>query len=352
MPKVEDYRECIETLVDVKVQYVIGVPPLDRSDPFLKGFRGWLAMCVAACGLASYQANWLSNRVIDGARQKFRTHLMGTSRSAVLMRDYLAYRFWGNRELKSREGIPALNEPLRDWVSSATMAVNARQEAWSAYRNYLENLPDQSETMFNENFGVRSVFQPPIIAYHVNGREHAHGEPDLVEDVGLLLGGLISDRVSGEDLIILSGGPGSGKSTFCRILASQLAAMPEMHPVFLRLRRAKEGTDITAFIEESMQRRGLIDRLSDLRLLSNLVLILDGFDELAMSSKARLRQFFNILHDELSHGPLRDAKVIVSGRDTLFPKGEGMPPGSHVLSLRPFDRERVRMWGSDVAEET
>ena len=341
----ENYRECLQTLTDVKVEYVIGVPPLDRSDPFLESFKQWLNMSLMACGLASYQASWLSSQVVDGARQKFRTHLMGTSRSAVLMRDYLALKGPGKTELSTQEGIPSLDEPLKAWVSAAVAPVNARKEAWTAYRDYLERLPDQSETMFNENFGVRSVFQPPIIAYHVNGREHAHGEPDLVEDVGLLLGGLISDRVSGEDLIILSGGPGSGKSTFCRVLASQLATMPEMHPVFLRLRRAKEGTDITAFIEESMQRRGLIDRLNDLRQLSNLILILDGFDELAMSSKARLRQFFNILHDELSHGPLRDAKVIVSGRDTLFPSGEGMPPGSHVLSLRPFDRDRVQMWG-------
>ena len=345
VPKMEDYRECLQALADAKVQYVIGVPPLDRSDPFLGSFKRWLVISLAACGVASYQANWVADQVVQGAQQKFRTHLMGTSRSAVLMRDYLALKGPRKTEVGSQEGIPALEEPLKDWISAATLAVNARQEAWAGYRDYLEKLPDQSETMFNETFGVRSVFQPPIIAYHVNGREHAHGEPDLVEDVGLLLGGLISDRISGEDLIILSGGPGSGKSTFCRVLASQLATMPEMHPVFLRLRRAKEGTDITAFIEESMQRRGLIDRLSDLRQLSNLVLILDGFDELAMSSKARLRQFFNILHDELSHGPLRDAKVIVSGRDTLFPRGEGMPPGSHVLTLRPFDRERVRMWG-------
>ena len=204
---------------------------------------------------------------------------MGTSRSAVLMRDYLALKGPRKAELSSQEGIPALGEPLKAWLSTAVAPVNARKEAWTAYRDYLERLPDQSETMFNENFGVRSVFQPPIIAYHVNGREHAHGEPYLVEDVGLLLGGLISDRVSGEDLIILSGGPGSGKSTFCRVLASQLAAMPEMHPVFLRLRRAKEGTDVRAVIEESMQRRGLIDRLNDLRQLSNLILILDGFDE-------------------------------------------------------------------------
>nr|WP_239523989.1 NACHT domain-containing protein [Geodermatophilus normandii] len=159
------------------------------------------------------------------------------------------------------------------------------------------------------------------------------------------MSGLLSARVPGHDLIILAGGPGSGKSTLCRVLASRLAKLPDLHPVFLRLRRVQEGTDMTTFIEDSLRRAGLIDRLADLRNVPNVILILDGFDELIMSSKNRLRQVFNQLRDELSVGPLAKAKVLVSGRDTLFPGGEGFPIGSHVLILQPFDRARVAAWG-------
>ena len=35
----------------------------------------------------------------------------------------------------------------------------------------------------------------------------------------------------------------------------------------------------------------------------------------------------------------------MSGRDTLFPNGEGLPYGSHVISLLPFDKNRVTLWG-------
>jgi hypothetical protein len=77
----------------------------------------------------------------------------------------------------------------------------------------------------------------------------------------------------------------------------------------------------------------------------NLVLILDGFDELVMASRARLRNFFNVLTEELTSGPLRFARAIVSGRDTLFPNGDGLPVGSHVLTLKPFDEPRVAIWG-------
>ena len=155
----------------------------------------------------------------------------------------------------------------------------------------------------------------------------------------------VSTRVSGDDLIILCGGPGSGKSTLCRMVASELAGGNEYHPVFLRLRRAKEGAEIKGFIEDFLREEGLILRLADLRQVPNLVLILDGFDELVAASRSRLRHFFNVLQEDVSAGPLKAARVIVSGRDTLFPNGEGLPYGSHVISLLPFDKNRVTLWG-------
>jgi hypothetical protein len=85
--------------------------------------------------------------------------------------------------------------------------------------------------------------------------------------------------------------------------------------------------------------------LADLGTVPNIVLILDGFDELVMASRSKLREFFNALKEDLSTGPLRRAKAIISGRDTLFPNGVGLPIGAHVISLVPFDRERIAAWG-------
>ena len=115
--------------------------------------------------------------------------------------------------------------------------------------------------------------------------------------------------------------------------------------MFLRLRRLKEGAEIKAFIEENLKDEGLIDRIAELREIPNLVLILDGFDELVMASRSRFREFFGNLRVDLTEGPLRRAKAIVSGRDTLFPGGAGLPPGSHVINLLPFDRVQIQAWG-------
>ena len=89
--------------------------------------------------------------------------------------------------------------------------------------------------MYNEDFGVREVFVKPQGTYAVAGAPSDAGRSQLVPDLGVLLGGLLTPRVANDDLIVLFGGPGSGKSTLCRVLASELAADEHVFPVFVRL---------------------------------------------------------------------------------------------------------------------
>jgi hypothetical protein len=335
---------CITGVLEAPVSYVIGSSPVLPGDPFVRAMSKWIHTCLQFAGIPTYALNVSPDSLTAAVTGAFQKSLYSSSRAGALMRNYLAIDKHSQPKRSTQEVLLSLEASLSNWLNKAESGPSSRDAAWRRYRNALKELPDAKETMFNEQFGVRAVFQPPIISYHVNSK-NSESSAQTVEDIGGLFGGLISDRVPGEDLIILSGGPGSGKSTICRVLASMLAEVEDIHPIFLRLRRVKEGADITTFLEESLHRLGLIDRLSDLREVTNLVLILDGFDELAMSSKARLRQFFGMLRDELSYGPLKDAKVVVSGRDTLFPRGQGMPPGSHILSIQPFDKSRVEAWG-------
>jgi hypothetical protein len=331
----------------VEVHYAIGARPFEKGDPFLRALKDRIDAVIEAYVGPIYLLGSAPQKWFDNALTNIHEFVMSDDPGGAAIRNCLAIDTGGETSLKMIGSLRSIETVLRNWIDPMQYEETQREEAWQDCRESLLTLPDASETMFNETFGVRSVFQPPIISYHVNGRgSRAETRPETIEDIGRLIGGLLSTRVSGEDLIILSGGPGSGKSTLCRVLASKLAAIKDMHPIFLRLRKVKEGVDITSFIEESLKNIGLIDRISDLRSVPNLVLILDGFDELAMSSKARLRQLFNVLRDELSTGPLRRAKIIVSGRDTLFPGGDGLPLGSHVLNLQPFDENRVKSWGA------
>jgi hypothetical protein len=334
----------IANLDDAEVSFLFGVEPLSGSVPLFSAYSEWLKIALLNYGLEESEARTFASKCDKQARERFRIFLAGTDSTAEWMRRYLAIA----REEKLNEaieGLTSIGETLKEWTEPQKELRRREEEAWTRYREMLSSLPDLRETMFNEQFGVRKVFVKPEVNYHVAGAYGDTGKPQKSPDIGRLLGALVSTRTTGEDLIILCGGPGSGKSTLCRILAAELASNQSVHPIFIRLRRLKEGSDIGAFIEESLQRLGAISRLSDLREFPNLVIILDGFDELVMASRARLRQFFNILREEHSSGSLRGAKIVVSGRDTLFPKGEGLPNGSHVVTLLPFDSTRVEAWG-------
>ncbi|MEX2448021.1 MAG: NACHT domain-containing protein [Solirubrobacterales bacterium] len=328
---------------DADLTYLFGVEPLTDEVPLLLALRDWLVSSLALLGLSAIDARRLADKCDKAARSGFHALISQDNPESTWMRNFLALESQAAQKA-SLDALGATTTALQGWVIDHETPVSSR-DAWNEYRETLIQLPNHAETMYSESFGVSAVFQAPMVKYHVAGIRGEAGAPHDLRDVGSLLGALVSTRTEGQDLIILSGGPGSGKSTLCRVFASELAKSTETYPIFLRLRRVKEGAEITQFIEEALQGRGLIDRIAELQQLPNVVLILDGFDELVAANRSRLRQFFNALLDEKQTGPLRNAHVIVSGRDTLFPGGQGLPAGSHVVSLQPFDRARVEAWG-------
>lgn len=336
----------IANLEAAEVSYLFGIEPLEKEVPLFDAFGRWLTTALSYHGIEPSEVNKILQHCSKDSRARFRVTLAEDSPASEWMRNYLAISYKEETTGRLTGDLASIRQSLEKWTDPIAETTHRKQKAWDDYRNMLMELPDQKETMFNEQFGVRKVFLVPQIRYHVAGAVGDAGSPRILSDVGKLFGALISNRTSGDDLIILCGGPGSGKSTLCRVLASQLAANPDVHPVFLRLRRAKEGSDVSYFIEESLHKQGMISRFAELRDVPNLVVILDGFDELVMASRSRLRHFFGVLREELTTGPLRNAKAIVSGRDTLFPGGQGLPWGSHVLSLLPFDKNRVSKWGT------
>jgi len=332
--------ERAAAIQEAELRFHYTVAPTDSQLGIYGAYKEWLVATLKCFEVQEVER--IASAVIGEARTRFRVALAASDRLATWMRNYLAL------EQESRFGettliqLSAIRDALEGW-KEALSRPSFRPERWDRYREYLRTLPDQKETMYNEAFGVSRVFVSPRVRYNrVLGTTDT---PQDVPDVGRLVGALVSTRLEGSDLIILSGGPGSGKSTLCRMIASELARDGSVHPVFLRLRRQREGADVTAFIEEYLVAEDVITKLADLHQVPNLIIILDGFDELAMASKTKLRTFFNSLLDATNHGPLRNAKIIVSGRDTLFPGGVGLPRGSHVLTVLPFDRERVTAWG-------
>jgi hypothetical protein len=340
--RLKELGQHAKEIAKAEVTYLIGIDPGETRQPLFDAYDAWLDAVLPGYAVPASAVYSLRQHASSAARDRLRVLLAQQTEDAAWMRSYLAL----SQEEQAGRVLTTLADAataLSEWTDLANAPVDRRyQHAWDNYRENLRALPDRSETMFAETFGVRKVFVAPRAEYRVIGVSDKAYE---IANVPAQLGALLSERVPTGDLRILCGGPGSGKSTVCRMLASELAGDQAMHPIFLRLRHMKEGADLVSFVEASLRNEGLIDRVSDLREVPNLVLILDGFDELVMASRARLRNFFNVLTEELTSGPLRFARAIVSGRDTLFPNGDGLPVGSHVLTLKPFDAPRVAVWG-------
>lgn len=335
---------AVANLNQAEVPFKLGIDPMAPHIPLFEAFDAWLASALEYLGYPSMVLPTPVDACSKNARQRFRVWVAQDTDEAKWVRNYLALPDKEDKSEVLTETLSAFHDLLTPWTEPLKKNEARRAELWREYREALARLPDLKDSMFNEQFGVRKVFVAPLVTYQIAGAGNDTGKPDKIPNINKLLAALLSTRVKSDDLIVLCGGPGSGKSTLCRMIASNLASNAHVYPVFLRLRRLKEGADIANFIEESLRKEGLIEKTSDLKDIPNLIIILDGFDELVMASRTRLRQFFNALREDHASGILRNSRIIVSGRDTLFPKGEGLPTGSHVLNLLPFDHVRVAAW--------
>ncbi len=178
----------------------------------------------------------------------------------------------------------------------------------------------------------------------------------IYENLIALLSNLVSNRTDHWDLIFLFGGPGTGKTSSMQMFASLLAKDPSMHPIYISLKKIDPTKNIIQEIEDYL-RNPFLDMGSVVEGLcncSNLVFILDGFDELAQASRELMREFFLQLEILKKRSKYRKASVIVTGRNTLFTRNDTViiPIGSYVIEINEFDNDRIRTWSQIWSNKT
>ncbi len=243
----------------------------------------------------------------------------------------------------------------------------ARQEmAWRAYFARLQKEVD--EQVFDEHFGLAQIYIWPRAYYEE--REEPAGAKSLYDNY--LQGKVkrtafwlkdhllewLQKRNSKDSLRVISGGPGSGKSSFTKMFAAELAAqgLPVLRIPLHRLNLQKDWeAAVTEYVKNHVKLD--LNPFNPPGDESVGLLIFDGVDELVQEGKKAeelVTSFLDHVRREL--GNVNDSKlrvqVIVSGRELVIQsQRSALREDRLVLHLLPYHLEDEERTEFDVTSK-
>jgi hypothetical protein len=199
---------------------------------------------------------------------------------------------------------------------------------WHLYKQWLQR--QVSDRMFEEAFGVDKVYVP-LRAYYEK-KEHDEGSsPELtpqrdaakriVVDLEDEFRSWLHNVGASPAVRFISGGPGSGKSTFAKIFAARIANETDIPCLYIPLHLFDATDNLTDAMERHIRNNRFLsgNPLDAKEGKDRLLLIFDGLDELALQGKAASEAANNFVDEVLrriqeykSQGLHR--QVIITGR--------------------------------------
>jgi uncharacterized protein YjbI with pentapeptide repeats len=230
---------------------------------------------------------------------------------------------------------------LKEAVDVPLAPAERRAQAWEAYRAHLQKQVD--EPVFGEAVSLQQIYVEPR-AYVVRGlegrepvqtRRHVSWLRESV--MQWLRGGDESDAVR-----IIKGDPGTGKSSFTKMLAADLAEAGTHDVVFAQLHLLDPTKNLTDAVRDFVS--GPNHPLDGIDPFKNtpLLLILDGLDELSKQGEvgARVARDFVDEIDRSLRGLNQNGiavRVLLSGRKIAAEAGaKVLRDRTKVLNLIPF----------------
>lgn len=230
-----------------------------------------------------------------------------------------------------------------------------RARRWLEYEAYLENLIDGN--MFAESFSLRQVYVPLRAAWHTKEMNEKDGEEDIRRAVWIEehLVDWVLNGESEDALRVLSGGPGSGKSSFCRKFVADYVSEFKGHGIatlFIQLHQFNPEGDlcpaIVRYLKDNQEVALNWDVIGD-ESFNSVLLVFDGLDELSESGETGgdiARKFVYHINQQLQ---LRNAKgrchlrVLLTGREIVIQahRESEFRQESSLLELLPYTVPRV-----------
>jgi uncharacterized protein YjbI with pentapeptide repeats len=226
-----------------------------------------------------------------------------------------------------------------------------REWAWTAYSALLKRRVQ--EGIFDEPFSLGQMYVPLNAFFYEDkagreltgemareGRQRRRVVVALQKELEEWL-----QKCSPQDAIrVISGGPGSGKSSFARIFAAQLSDSPKMKVLYVPLHLIDPGKDLVEEIARFVRDEGVLlyNPLDPDSPEPSLLMIFDGLDELASQGKAAAetaRAFVREVDRTVEKRNLQCVKlrVLISGRELVVQESESeFRRPRQVLNLLPY----------------
>ncbi|MBF0587683.1 MAG: hypothetical protein HQL53_00995 [Magnetococcales bacterium] len=260
------------------------------------------------------------------------------------------HRQWGDRP----EDYNGLKENLETPFCSAV----ERDRAWSQYRAWLQK--QVNEPLFDQPFGLAQVYQPLRAWYELEVLDEGETPERLPRRVAYLhevLDKWLRSTDRRDALRMVWGGPGSGKSSFSKTYAANLArSKPDLPVLLVPLHRLHMERDLVAAVGNYVRRERIFTDYNPLDINEGderLLVIFDGLDELAMlgdGAAYMARKFVDEVQRQLADFNSRELRlqVLITSRTTIGQSNADQvrEPGK-VLQLLPYwvsKEERKEKW--------
>ncbi|MBE7141793.1 pentapeptide repeat-containing protein [Bacillus paranthracis] len=218
---------------------------------------------------------------------------------------------------------------LQDSLKTPFSEASKREKGWELYSSHLNKVVN--EPMLSETFSVEQIYVPlrGYIECTVDEDEEVSELNDETNEVIKTVIDIETDLMRWIDnpnkkdaLRIISGGPGSGKSTFAKIFAAKLAVEKHIPTLFIPLHQLMIQRDLEDAIQGYIKATGMLHHNPlDLDLgNSRLVIVFDGLDELSKqgaSSAEVASRFIEEIEIKLRLLNMHSARlqIIITGRE-------------------------------------
>src|SRR4028118_1124137 len=237
---------------------------------------------------------------------------------------------WGSR--------PKDYAVLQEKLDTPFTQANERLQAWLRYSTWLQKQVE--EPMFLEAFSLKQVFVP-LRAYY-NRKVEKQKDEDLEERIG---SSRPSERVvveleaeleewlskaKGDDAIrLISGGPGSGKSSLTKMFAAKVAEKGNIRVLFIPLHHFEPSYDLIDAVGKFVKVEPILpyNPLEAEHREERLLIIFDGLDELAMQGKIAEKTAQDFVGEvqrkvERFNQHKTCVQVLISGREVVVQANE------------------------------